>query len=261
VRPLIERCLAKDPDSGPPPSACSPRWAPSSRQRTGCPNRSSARSNGITRQDPCPPHPVRLLRRSGRLRRPGSSARQRHRSALRRRYLAGKACSWPARTIRRPPPSGRISPPLGDTHPPGSTYRQPPPGGRNRPRRRLLRPLVLAWIIGGLIAAPAAGYAVTTLTGGNTSTPTPSPAGADVHSGGIHSCEHARIHVGEHRRVRIGIRFYIAAVDEGSHLVALGVIQQRPWTPAPARRRWQRSGHGGQLVTPPPPSGKLRIHA
>ena len=38
--------------SGPPPTACSPRWGRSSRRRTGCPNRSSARSPGIPRQVP-----------------------------------------------------------------------------------------------------------------------------------------------------------------------------------------------------------------
>ena len=59
VRPLIERCLAKDPGSGPPPPACSPRWAPSSRAGTGCLNRSSARSPGIPRPGPRSPGPAR----------------------------------------------------------------------------------------------------------------------------------------------------------------------------------------------------------
>ena len=109
ARPLIERCLAKTPRGGPPPTACSPRWAPSSRRRTGCPNRSSARSPGIPLHVPRPPRLLRPLRRSGRLRRSGSSASQRHRPrrpAPQRRYRAGKACSWRPQAISRPAPRG-----------------------------------------------------------------------------------------------------------------------------------------------------------
>ena len=46
VRPLIERCLAREPGRRPRPPACSPRSGRSSRRRTGGPNRSSARSPG-----------------------------------------------------------------------------------------------------------------------------------------------------------------------------------------------------------------------
>ena len=109
ARPLIERCLAKTPRGGPPPTACSPRWAPSSRRRTGCLNRSSARLPGIPLHVPRPPRLLRPLRRSGRLRRSGSSASQRHRPrrpAPQRRYRAGKACSWRPQAISRPAPRG-----------------------------------------------------------------------------------------------------------------------------------------------------------
>ena len=36
--------------------------------------------------------------------------------------------------------------------------------------------------------------------------------------------EHARIRASEHSRVHIGIRFYLAAVDEECHYVAPGVV-------------------------------------
>ena len=96
-------------------------------------------------------------------------------------------------------PSGPGYPPA-NTYPPGGVHTSggpyDPPGGRNRTRRRLWRPLVLAWIIGGLIAASAAGFAVTAFTG-HTPTPVQSPA-AQISS----------------PAVRTGIRVYVAAVEE-----------------------------------------------
>ena len=97
VRPLIERCLAKDPSQRPTAPACSPTWGPSSRRRTGCPSRSSARSPGRPRQVPCPPRPAwgsgptRRSRSARRRQRPRRRALWR--AAPRRRYPAGKACS------------------------------------------------------------------------------------------------------------------------------------------------------------------------
>jgi eukaryotic-like serine/threonine-protein kinase len=68
----------------------------------------------------------------------------------------------------------RSTPPL----PAGSAYQpppgayQPPPGGRNRPGRRLWRPLVLAWIVGVLIAlSGATAFALSSFTTGHTPSP------------------------------------------------------------------------------------------
>ena len=69
----------------------------------------------------------------------------------------------------------RILPPRG-VHPSGGPYGPPPPGGGNRPRRRRLRPLVLAWIIGGIIAASAAAGFAATAFKGNAPTPAQSQA-------------------------------------------------------------------------------------
>jgi hypothetical protein len=73
--------------------------------------------------------------------------------------------------------SGSLPVPPGDKPPPGGGYPQLSPEERNRPRRRLWRPMVLVWIIVGMIAAGVAGFAVTSFVGGSTPTPTPSPAG------------------------------------------------------------------------------------
>ena len=118
VRPLIERCLAKDPGQRPTADGLlaevgalqpTPHWLPESIIRAFSP---------IPRQVPRPPQPPRRprpLRRPGRWPRPGrwrrsaSPARRRHRPrrpAPRRSYPAGKACCWPPQAIRRPPPPG-----------------------------------------------------------------------------------------------------------------------------------------------------------
>jgi Protein kinase domain len=67
------------------------------------------------------------------------------------------------------------TPPPGNMYPPGDAYRPPPGGGGNRPRRRRWRPLVLAWIVGFVVAAGVASFAVTAFTR-HTPAPTPSPA-------------------------------------------------------------------------------------
>ncbi len=54
-------------------------------------------------------------------------------------------------------------------------HRRPPPGRGNRPRRRTWRPLAMAWIIGFLVAACVATFAVTVFTR-HTPAPIQSPA-------------------------------------------------------------------------------------
>ena len=167
--------------SGPPPTACSPRWVPSSRRRTGCPNRSSARSPRIPRQAPRPPRPPRgprPLRALGGLAALGIGG-----EAATQTMAAGAAAQVPSEERLLLAPAGnpqtatsRSMPPPPDTYSPADAYQQPPPGGRNRPRRRAWRPLVLARVIGGLIAVSAAGFAVIAFTGPAPAT-TQSPAG------------------------------------------------------------------------------------
>ena len=94
--------------------------------------------------------------------------------------------------------SGSMPASPGDTYPPGSGYRQSPPPASNRPRRRL----VLAWVIGGLIAAAAAGFAVIAFTGGNPLHPDSLPGRTDFLSGGIHVRR-----AGRPRRICLPVRF------------------------------------------------------
>ena len=101
VRPLIERCLAKDPGQRPTAAgllaevgALQPtaNWLPESIIRAFARDTAPRPAPATAGMPGTPPRP---LRRSGRLRR-SASARRRHRPrrpAPRRRYLAGKACS------------------------------------------------------------------------------------------------------------------------------------------------------------------------
>ena len=146
VRPLIERCLAKDPSQRPTADgllaevgALQPtaNWLPESIIRAFARDAASGPAPATAaRRAGSPRHSGRCGARVGRGAR--VAARRRHRPrrpAPRRRHLAGKACSRPPQAIRRPPP--RELPLLpGIRLLPGSAYRQPPPGGGNRPRRR-----------------------------------------------------------------------------------------------------------------------------
>ena len=162
--------------------------------------------------------------------------------------------------------SGSMPATPGDTYPPGSGYRQPPPPASNRPRRRL----VLAWVIGGLIAAAAAGFAVIAFTGGNPSTPTPSPAGltssaAASTAGGrggpwriclpvcfpervllveriivpglVHAGDHARVRAREHPCVQAGQH---ARIHPGEH------AREHPGVHADEHPRVHADQHSGE---------------
>jgi hypothetical protein len=178
VRPLIERCLAKDPRQRPSADgllaevgALQPatNWLPESIIRA------FARDAG---PGPAPAAAATPATPAGRLAAPGFA------EDATQTTTAGAAAQVPGGESLLLAPAGdpqtatskSMPSSPGNTPPPGGAYRQPPPGGRNQPRRRSRRPMVLAWIIGGVIVASAAGFAVTALTG-HTPTPTPAPAG------------------------------------------------------------------------------------
>jgi len=140
VRPLIEHCLAKDPGSAPPPTACWPTWAPCSRAGTGCPTRSPARSRRAPRPGLASPGRV-LWRRPRAPRSPhGRPRRSRPGSARRgpRRLGPGRA-----RRPGRPGPRDRPGPQGRGLRPraAGRTPRLLPRWGPiRRLRRRRWRP-------------------------------------------------------------------------------------------------------------------------
>jgi len=186
VRPLIERCLAKDPSQRPTADgllaevgALQPtsNWLPESIIRAFARDTASGPAPATAAKPSAPAAALGSLAALGIV---GEAATQ--------TTAAGAAAQVPSGESLllappgNPPTPSRGMPPSGDTHPPVGAYyqpppSQPPPGGRNRPQRRLWRPMVLVWIIAGMIAAGAAGFAVTSLTGGKTPTPGQSPAG------------------------------------------------------------------------------------
>ena len=166
VRPLVERCLAKDPRQRPTADGLLAEvgalqsvadWLPQSIIRA------FARDNA---SDPA-------LATSGAASGYNSPATLTTTAAAVARVSTGDS-----RLLAAPPghspnaTAGSLPPPPGDAH------RKQPPGGGNRPRRRLWRPLVLAWIIGCLLGASvAAGFAMSAFTG---QTPAPAQSGAAV---------------------------------------------------------------------------------
>jgi hypothetical protein len=176
VRPLIERCLAKEPGQRPTADglladvgALQPTasWLPESIIRAfaqdaapgpapstaGMPFGSEAALEAATRTTAA------------------NSAGQVPSGEGLPVALAG--ISQAATSGSRPAPTGGTPPP-GDAYG-GDAYSQPPGGGANQPRRRWLRPLALAWVLGFLVAAGVAIFAVTAFTG-HTPTPDQSPA-------------------------------------------------------------------------------------
>ena len=105
VRPLIERCLAKDPRERPTAAgllaevgALQPtaNWLPESIIRAFAQDTASGATSATPATPPRPPRGPRPLRRSEGLRRWASPARRRHRPwrpTPRRRYLVRKGCS------------------------------------------------------------------------------------------------------------------------------------------------------------------------
>ena len=201
VRPLIERCLAKDPSQRPTASgllaevgALQPGgdWLPDSLTRTfaaGTPSRPGfpglAPTSGPgyvpSGSSFAPPGPPRAA--SGPPASPGGQPSIR--DSWPHVAAAGAALTATAGSAAPTPPGGLMAPP-----PPGGAYPPPPPMGRNRPPRRRVRPLVLALVLGGVVGAGgAAAFAVST-TGHSTThlqdrpaavtSSAPSSAGASV---------------------------------------------------------------------------------
>jgi Protein kinase domain len=191
VRPLIERCLAKDPRQRPTAESLlaevgalqpTASWLPESVIRA------------FAGDDAPGPAPVTTAVPFGSETALGSGAALGFEAATRTTradsaapapsgeslLLAPAGYSPAATSESMPVPPGSTHPPggahpPGATHPPGDAYRPPPGGGGNRPRRRRWRPLVLAWIVGFLVAAGVASFAVTAFTR-HTPAPIPSPA-------------------------------------------------------------------------------------
>ncbi len=162
VRPLIERCLAKDP-----------------RQR---PTADGLLAEVGALQPAADWLPESIIRAFARDNASGPAlAKPRYESAATLTTTAGPAAqvsTGDSRLLAAPAGSSLTAGAGSLPPPPGGAHDQPPPDGRNRPRRRLWRPLVLAWVIGCLLgASAAAGFAVTAFTG---HTPTPIQSGAAV---------------------------------------------------------------------------------
>jgi serine/threonine protein kinase len=175
VRPLIERCLAKDPSQRPTADgllaqvgALQPaaNWLPESIIRAfargAAPGPAPAASDAALGSSAAPGY--------------GEAATQTTAASSAAQAATGESQLLAAAADNSLTATSKSMPlPAGGTPPPRDAHRQPPPGGRNRPLRRLWRPLALAWLIGFLIAASAAGFAVTAFTG-HAPTPIQSPA-------------------------------------------------------------------------------------
>ena len=202
VRPLIERCRAKDPSQRPTAAgllaevgALQPRvnWLPGSIIRAFARDTPSgpAPDAAATPATPAPaPGSLAALGFAGEL------ATQTAAAGAGAQVPSGEACCWLPQAIRRPPPWARhileipIVPGVRiiSLRPvsPARRLVQPAPARREKPAAApLWRPMVLVWIIAGMIAAGVAGFAVTSFAGG-ARPPRDSPPRTDVLSGIIH---------------------------------------------------------------------------
>ena len=168
VRPLIERCLAKDPSQRPTAAgllaevgALQPtaNWLPESIIRAFARDPASGPAPATAGMG-FGSNPAIAFGEAAPQTRAANSAAQ---------VPSGESLLLAPAGTSQAATSGNMPLPPGGTHPPGATYGQPPPGGKNRPRRRLWRPLALAWLVGFLVAAAVAGVAVTVF-GGHTPT-------------------------------------------------------------------------------------------
>ena len=164
VRPLVERCLAKDPAQRPTAAdllaevgALQPagNWLPDSLIRAFPPD--TAPGPALARPDPA-------LTRPGTASAPTTAAwpEQTTTSAT----AAGAAARMPTRDSQPLAAAAADSLAVTPGSPPSGGAPDPArPGGRNRPRLRRRRPLVLASVIGILIGGPIAAFAMTTSSG------------------------------------------------------------------------------------------------
>ncbi len=202
VRPLIERCLAKDPSQRPTADGLlaevgalqpTPDWLPDSIIRAFSPDPAPSAAPAAAAKAATPaaaPGSLAALGSVAALGIAGEAATQTTAAGAAAQVPSGESLLLAPAGDPQTATSGSM-PPAGDTYPPGGAYYQPPPsqpptgaspgqpppGGSNRPQRRLWRPMVLVWIIAGMIAAGVADFAVTSFAGGSTPAPTQSPAG------------------------------------------------------------------------------------
>ena len=177
VRPLIERCLAKEPAQRPTANglladvgALQPTasWLPESIIRAfaqdGAPGPAPATAALGFGSDAALEAATRTTAANSAAQVPSGES-----------LPSGEVLPVAFAGISQAATSGSGPAPTGGMPPPGDAYGQPPGGGANGPRRRWLRPLALAWVLGFLVAAGVAIFAVTAF---NKHTPTPgqSPA-------------------------------------------------------------------------------------
>jgi eukaryotic-like serine/threonine-protein kinase len=153
VRPLIGRCLAKDPGQRPTAGgllaevgALQPggSWLPDSLTRTFV--RATPSGSALV-----PPGPVTQTTAAS----PGAQATRGSRP------LTGAGNSLTATSGSMLSPAASVPPP-----PPADERWQRPSAGPDGPRRRLWRPMVLAWVIGALVVVSGAtAFALTSFTG------------------------------------------------------------------------------------------------
>ena len=177
VRPLIERCLAKDPgqrttansllaDVGALQPTAS--WLPESIIRAfaqdAAPGPAPATAGMPFGSDAAIEGATRTTAANSAAQVPSGEGRP-----------SGEVLPVALAGISQAATSGSSPAATGGMPPAGDAYGQPPGGGSNPPRRRWLRPLALAWVLGFLVAAGIAIFAVTAF---NKHTPTPgqSPA-------------------------------------------------------------------------------------
>jgi eukaryotic-like serine/threonine-protein kinase len=184
MRSLIGRCLAKDPAERPTAAALLAEggtlqpvgnWLPdsiigSSAGDTG-PGAASAP------RDPAPAGPAAVLAAAGSDLPPGSDQAATQTTGAGLSAAASTADSQELAPAGAAPTTTSGSMPLA-----GVAGGQRPLGTTSRPRHRLWRPLVLAWVLGVLlVASGAAAFALTSFTG-HPSTPLPSQPAADTSS-------------------------------------------------------------------------------
>lgn len=181
VRPLIEHCLAKDPRQRPTANgllaevgALQPggTWLPESFTRTyaqGTPSRPGFAWSGPVAAAAAAPAGLGVTQTAG-----GGSGPSGPRTPA--------PASWPytgAGALTATAGSAPPTPPMG-AYPPATPPPMPPPmpsGTARPPRRRRMKPLVVALILGGIVGAGgAAAFAVTSFTG-QPSTHLEQPAG------------------------------------------------------------------------------------
>ncbi len=177
VRPLIECCLAKDPGQRPTAGGLlaevgalqpSADWLPESIIRAFAGNAAPgpAHLTGAMppRSDQFGEAATQTISASSAAAIPASSAAATSASSAAQVTSRDGLLVVPAGSSQAATSGSMPLPPRGNNAP-GGAHRRPPAGRGNRPRRHSWRPLALAWIIGFVVAAGVAAFAVTAFAG------------------------------------------------------------------------------------------------